>query len=266
MSNLAGKVVLITGASAGIGRELARQLAAKRTRLVLAARRIDRLAEIARQCHEAGAEAIAVPADVTDPAQCERMVQAAIEGFGRLDVLVNNAGRAMWSTFEDLHDLSTIEDVIRLNFFGVVYATKAALPHLQRSRGQIVALSSVSGLTGVPLLSGYSASKHAVNGFCESLRVELRHANVGVTVVAPDFVQSEILERASGPSGDAVGVSPLDQNPLMSTERCARRIVRAIERRERLVLMSLRSKALRWGKLLCPGLVDFLVARAVDFK
>ena len=140
--------------------------------------------------------------------------------FGRLDVLVNNAGRAMWARFDQLADVSVIEEIMRVNFLGSVYSTHAALEPLKKTRGLIVAMASVSGLTGVPLLSGYSASKHAIIGFFESLRIELAESGVGVTIVAPDFVQSEILERAAGETGQPLAYSPLDQAKLMTAEAC----------------------------------------------
>ncbi len=173
--------------------------------------------------------------------QCAALIEAAIARFGRLDVLVNNAGRAMWARFDQLADASVIEDLMRVNFLGGVYCTHAVLEHLKQSRGLIVALASISGLTGVPLLSGYAASKHAIIGFFESLRIELAESGVGVTIAAPDFVQSEILERATGKDGLPLDHSPLEQSKLMTAEACARRIVRAMAGRRRLVFTSQRS-------------------------
>jgi short-subunit dehydrogenase len=263
VKSFAQQSILITGASSGIGRALALALAADRPRLTLAARNPERLAAVADECQKLGAETLAVPADVTDEAQCRGLVERAVGRFGGLDVLVNNAGQAMWSRFESLEDLRPLEAVMRLNYLGSVYCTYHALAHLRRSRGRLVAMSSVSGLTGVPLLSGYAASKHAVIGFFESLRIELAQSGVSVTILAPDFVQSEIFDRALDPQGRPLGHSPLDQNKLMTADRCAARIKKAIARRERLVVMSGRAKNMRWGKLLMPWLVDRMVSAAV---
>jgi len=187
------RVVIITGASSGIGRALALELAMQKTQLVLAARDRARLDEVAAACKAHGAETLVVPTDVTVEYQCRQLVEQTVARFGRLDILVNNAGRAMWARFDQLDDLTTIEDVMRLNFMGGVYCTRHALPHLKSTRGMIVALASISGLIGVPMLTGYSASKHAMIGFYESLRMELEASGVSVTIIAPDYVQSEIL-------------------------------------------------------------------------
>lgn len=255
------RVVIITGASSGIGRALALELAPQQTQLVLAARDRARLDEVAAACNARGAETLVAPTDVTVEDQCRQLVEQAVARFGRVDILVNNAGRAMWARFDQLDDLSTIEDVMRLNFMGGVYCTRYALPHLKATRGLIVALASISGLIGVPMLTGYSASKHAMIGFYESLRMELQASGVGVTIVAPDYVQSEILERALDRHGQPLERSPLDQKAMPTAEACARRIVKAINRRERLVLTSFRSGAARWGYLLAPKLVDWITAR-----
>ena len=263
MAKFSDQVIVITGASTGIGRALAVELALQRPRLVLAARDVKRLEEAAGECKQLGADVLVVPTDVTDAEQCRALVARTIERYGRLDVLVNNAGRAMWARFDELQDLAVIEDVMRLNYLGSVYCTHHALPHLKQSRGQIVALASVSGLVGAPMLSGYAASKHAVIGFYESLRIELRETGVCVTIIAPDFVQSEILSRAVDAEGKPIDTSPLDQRKMLTAEACARRIVKAMTRRERLVLTSARSAWARWGQLLAPKLVDRISAAAV---
>jgi short-subunit dehydrogenase len=259
----ASQTIVVTGASAGIGRALALALSPEKPRLVLAARNVERLSAVAAECQALGAETLVVPTDVTDSAQCRAMAEQTIGRFGSLDVLVNNAGGAMWSRFDELADTGPLENVMRLNYLGSVYATFHALPHLRRAKGRLVALASIAGMTGVPMLSGYVASKHAVIGFFESLRIELAEAGVSVTIVAPDWVQSEILDRSLDAQGRPLGHSPLDQNAMMNTDRCAQRIKRAMARRERLVLMSGRAKSLRWGKILMPGLVDRITAASL---
>jgi len=256
------QVVVITGASSGIGRALAVELATRGNRLVLAARDVDRLSEVAGLCQQHGAETLVVPTDVTRQDQCQRLIEEAAGRFDRIDVLVNNAGRAMWSRFDLLDDLRVIEEIMQLNFMGGVYCTRHALPHLERSRGLIVAMASLSGLIGVPMLTGYAASKHAMIGFYESLRIEMATRGVGVTIVAPDYVQSEVLERAMDRHGQSLGHSPLDQKKMPTAQACARRVVRAMARRERLVLTSFRSGAARWGQLLAPKLVDWFTSSA----
>ncbi len=264
MAPFAEQVIVITGASSGIGRALALELAPQRPRLVLAARDTGRLEQTAADCRRLGAETEVVPTDVTDPDQCRALVDRAAERFGRLDVLVNNAGRAMWARFDELTDLSVLDDLMRVNYLGSVYCTHHALPLLKQSRGLVVAMASISGLIGAPLLTGYAASKHAIVGFFESLRIELAGSGVDVTIIAPDFVQSEILHRATGADGRPLAANPLAEQKLLSAEKCARRIVRGMGRRKRLVLTSERSAWARWGMLLAPWLVDRIAAAAVS--
>jgi short-subunit dehydrogenase len=262
MATYTGKTIVVTGASSGIGRALCLALAPHRPHLVLSGRDEARLEQAAEACRAAGAEALAVRADVTVPAQCQLLVVRAVERFGGIDVLVNNAGISMIALFEEVQDLSVFESVMRVNYLGAVYATWHALPHLKRSRGQIVAVASLAGLTGVPCRTGYSASKHAMIGFFDSLRIELRGSGVSVTVVAPDFVVSQFQKRAFGPDGKPLGRSPLQEDKIMTAETCATEIVRAMEKRQRLWLGSLRGRMGRWVRLLAPGLIDRIALKA----
>ena len=261
--HFAGKVILVTGASEGIGRALALSLARERPRLVLAARNASRLESLVAECQALGAAAVAVPTDVTDRAACEALVQRAVAQFGQLDVLVANAGATMWGRFDALADLGLFERLMRLNFHSNVWLTAAALPHLARTHGLIVAVASVAGLTGVPERTAYAASKHALVGFCESLRIEIAPGGVDVTIVAPDFVLSEIHKRATGPDGRPLGSRPLQVQRVMTAEECALRMHRAMARRDRLLITSVRGRAGRFLKLVAPRLVDGIVRRAI---
>jgi short-subunit dehydrogenase len=263
MAVYGGKVVVVTGASQGIGKALSLELAAQRPRLVLAARDEGALEEVAAAGRARGAEALVVRTDVADEGSCRALVGRTIEGFGGIDVLVNNAGMGMLARFEDVTDLSLYERLMRVNYLGSVYPTFYALPHLKRSRGQVVAVSSLAGLAGVPMRTAYAATKHAQVGFFDSLRVELMGTGVSVTVVAPYFVQSEIRRRSPGPDGRTVEASPVKEGEIMSAEECARRIVRAMEKRQRMLVMTLKGKLGRWVKLVAPGLVDRMAAAAV---
>ena len=263
MAVFAGKVVVVTGASQGIGRALCLELAGQRPRLVLAARDATALEAVAAECRARGAEALVVPTDVGDEAACRALVERAVARFGGVDVLVNNAGMGMLARFEDVTDLSLYERLMRVNYLGSVYPTFYALPHLKRSCGQLVAVSSLAGLNGVPLRTAYAATKHAQMGFFDSLRIELQDSGVCVTVIAPYFVQSEIRKRSPGPDGRTVETSPVKEAEIMSAEECARLMVRAMERRQRMLVMSLKGKLGRWAKLMAPGLVDRMAAEAV---
>src|SRR5690348_15948381 len=203
--------ILLTGASEGIGRALALELAKDGACLTLVARNEARLTELAAEVEALGGRACLVVADVTAAESAPRMVEAAIEAFGALDFLVLNAGSSMWAPFDSLEDpVAASHELMELNFFACVRITEAALPHLKRSKGLIVPMASVAGFTGVPTRTLYSASKHALVGFFESLRVELRESGVDITLIAPDFVVTELHARAMGADGTALGHGKLD--------------------------------------------------------
>ncbi len=256
-------VVVLTGASSGIGREMALQLADRGARLALAARGAGRLEKVAAACRERGGEALSVPTDVGDRAACSVLIDAAVERWGRLDVLIANAGISMWARFDELEDPGIFEEILRVNFLGAVWCTHSALPHLKEARGRLVGVSSLTGKTGVPTRSGYAASKHAMAGFFDTLRIELLDSGVTVTMAYPDFVATEIRERAYGPDGRPLGTSPVQEGRVMSAELCARRILRAAERREREIVMSARGRLGLWLKLLAPGVVDRIAQAAI---
>jgi short-subunit dehydrogenase len=258
------KVVVITGASKGIGAELARQLAAKGARLVLAARGAQELEDVAQQCRERGASVIAVEADVAVEGDCQAIMSGAALAFGGIDVLVNNAGITMWARFEDIGDLSILERIMRVNYMGSVYCTRHALPYLRASKGVLAGISSLAGRTGVPTRTGYSASKHAMAGFFDSLRIELAGSGVAVTMIYPGFVATGIRENATGPDGRPILVSPMREGEVMGVEECARLIVEALEERRREVVMTARGKIGLWLKLLAPSLVDRIARRAIE--
>lgn len=257
-------VVAITGASKGIGAELARQLAAKGAKLVLAARNAAELEAVAEQCRKLGAAVVTVRADVAVEHDCQAIIAGAVLAFGRLDTLVNNAGATMWARFEEIEDVSVLERIMRVNYMGAVHCTRHALPYLRESRGRIVGISSLAGRTGVPTRTGYAASKHAMTGFFDSLRIELAGSGVSVTMIYPGFVATGIRENATGPDGKPIMVSPVQEGAVMKVEDCVRRIVRAIERRERDVVMTARGKLGLWLKLVAPGLVDRIARRAIE--
>lgn len=255
--------VVLTGASSGIGRELAVQLAEQGALLTLAARRADLLADAAAECRRRGGHAAVQATDVTREEECKALVERAVEEYGRIDTLIVNAGRTMWSLFADLKTLAPFEEIMRVNYFGSVYCTYYALPHLLASRGRIVAVSSLTGKTGVPTRSGYAASKHAINGFFDTLRIELGGSGVSVTVACPDFVATETRQRAFGGDGEPLGESPVEEGKVMSAEECARRIVAGAAKRRRELIMSARGKLGMWLKLVAPGLIDRIARRAI---
>jgi len=258
-----GRTIVVTGASVGIGRALCRLLAPQRPRLVLASRDEAKLEETAAECRALGAETLVAPTDVGVEAQCRALVERAVGQFGGLDVLVNNAGLSMWARFDELTDLSIYERIMRINYLGCVWLTHAALPHLKRSRGQVVVIGSLLGITGAPTRTGYSASKHALMGFYDSLRIELMGTGVGITMVLPDFVVSEIHKRSEGADGKPLGDTPMQESKIMTTEACAEMILRGMRKRQRLVVGSLRGKLGRFVRIFAPGVIDRVALRAI---
>lgn len=259
-----GRSILLTGASEGIGRALALELGKAGAHLTLVARNEARLNELAAEVRSLGGQARVLVADVTVAEDATRMVDAALAAYGSLCILILNAGGSMWAAFDSLEDPSAAaRGLMELNFFSCVRITQAALPHLKRSKGLIVPVASVAGFTGVPTRTLYSASKHAVVGFFESLRVELRGTGVDITLIAPDFVVTELHARALGPDGQPIGHGKLDPRKVMTAEACARLIAAAMKKRQRLLITSARGRLGRWLKLLAPGLVDRIASRAV---
>jgi short-subunit dehydrogenase len=264
MSNpLDGQRALITGASSGIGEELAVALAARGVRSALVGRRASELERVAARCQAAGAASIVIPGDVSEPELAKEAVARTVESLGGLDLLVNNAGISMWARFDEIEDLALFERLMRVNFFGAVYFTHAALPHVRASRGQLVAVSSLTGITGVPTRTAYAASKHAMQGFFDSLRVELRETGVNVLVVSPGFVDTPIREKILGADGREEGYRGRATETPMPLDVAVAQIVRAIERRDRELVMTSKARIARLVRLLAPSLVDSLAARAV---
>lgn len=258
-----GRVILLTGASSGIGRELARQLAGERPRLVLASRDTAELERVAQSCRTAGANCLVVPTDVAEPEACRRLVERAEEAYGAIDMLLLSAGQDMWTRLDELADLSVIERIMRVNYLGCAWITAHALAHLKARRGRIVVVSSLTGLTGVPTRTAYAASKHALHGFFDSLRIELRGSGVSVTLACPDFVLSEMHRRALGPDGRPLGASPLQERKIMSAETAARLVLRGARRRQRLTLLTWRGRLGLPFRYWFPALFDRIAERSI---
>ncbi len=260
--------LIITGASDGIGAEMARQLAAahgKEAKLVLAARDEVRLEAVAVQCRSAGASVLVVKTDVSQETQCRALVDAAVAKFGGIDALVNNAGVSAQALFSEVKadDLHWYEDLMRINLWGSVWCTHAALPHIRARQGRIVAVSSLAGLVGVPGRTAYSATKFAMTGFFEALRAELKVSGVSVTTAYPGVVATNIRYRGLNAQGVAAGKSGLKEDDAMTVEECARLIIQGMDRREREVVMTAKGKLGRFLKLLAPGLVEKMALAAL---
>lgn len=265
------KTFVITGASDGIGAEMARQIAQAHgadAAIVLAARNRDKLETVAAQCREYRASIQVVPTNVSDEAQCRALIDQAAKDCGRIDVLINNAGVSAQALFEDVkaQDLHWYEQLMKVNLWGSVWCTHAALPHLKASRGRIVAVSSLAGLMGVPGRTAYSATKFAMTGFFEALRAELRDSGVSVTTAYPGVVATRIRYHGLNARGEAAGVSGLKEDDAMSTAECARRIIEGTNARRREVVMTAHGKVGRFVKLLAPGWVEKMALAALKVE
>ena len=260
------KVIIITGSSDGIGAELARQLAKSHgsgLALVLAARNEAMLEAVASECRLHGSATLVVKTDVSDQAQCRNLIASTVAQFGRIDALINNAGKSAQALFEEVADLAWYEELMRINLWGSVWCTHAALPQLKATRGSIVAVSSLAGLIGVPGRTAYCASKFAMHGFFEALRAELKEAGVAVTLAYPGVVATGIRHRGYNAAGLPAGSSGLKEDQAMSVERCASLIIHGMEHRQREVVMSAKGKLGRWLKLLAPSLVEKMALAAL---
>jgi short-subunit dehydrogenase len=258
------QVVIVTGASSGIGKALSLLLANEGAFLSLAARSADRLERLVDECHELGGAAIAVPTDVENPIQCQSLIEKTFRQFGRIDMLVNNAGVSLVSKFGELPNLELFQRVIGVNFSGVVQCIYYALPYLKDTCGRIVNVASLGGKIAIPYNTSYIASKFAVSGFSDSLRMELQKDQVSVTVIYPYWVVTEFHERVLDKNGKARGREgrAIYTAQMMTAERCANIIVRAAKQRKREVVMRPGTIA-SWLKLIAPGLLDKITVEKI---
>ncbi|MDD5695220.1 MAG: SDR family oxidoreductase [Bacteroidales bacterium] len=252
------KVIIITGASSGIGLALADELADRGAMLALGARNRVKLEEMVETYTRRGVRAIAVPTDVSSEEDCRSLVQQTVDAFGRVDVLINNAGISMRALFEDT-ELTVLHKLMDVNFWGTVYCTKYALPYLLQTRGSVVGVISIAGYIGLPGRTGYSASKFAIRGFLDTLRTENRKKGLHVLVAAPGFTGTNIRNLSLTADGTPQGKTPRDEGKMMTAREVARRIVRAIEKRKRsLILTFVEGKFTVFLNKWFPSLVDRL--------
>ncbi len=262
-------VSIITGASSGIGEALAYELAGQGAYLALGARRIDQLETVAAKCRTLGGKAIAVACDVSQQADCERLVGQTVAEYGRVDTLVNNAGITMWSRFASLKDPALIDQIMQVNFLGAVYCTYYALPHLKQSRGHIANISSMADKIITPGSTGYVASKHAMESFYESLRAEIADDGVTITMFYLGFIDTGFAGRMLDAEGKASGgisqqlagtkqMSPADSARLIATATLARR------RTVYTPVSGLPGWLFPWLKLLAPRWLERIGKRFMD--
>lgn len=251
-------MVIITGGSSGIGKALANEFGSNGFRIVITGRNKSELDNAVEELKAKGISVIGFQADVSREEDNKQMTEAALNAFGRIDILINNAGISMRALFEDV-DLAVVKKVMDINFYGVLYATKYCLPEIKKNKGSIVGISSIAGYRGLPARTGYSASKFALNGFLEVLRTELLKTGVHVLTASPGFTSSNIRKRSLTSDGSSQGESPRDEGKMMSAEECARHIYKAVMKRKRSIILTTQGKLAVFLNKWLPSLADKMV-------
>lgn len=253
-----GKVVIVTGASSGIGRALALEFAEQGAITILAARNVYKLRKLEQEIEQKGGICLSVVVDVRKKEDCEHLISKTVENFGKIDILINNAGISMRAMFADL-DLKVLEELMQTNFWGAVYCTKAAMPYLLKSKGSVIGISSITGLTPLPGRTGYAASKHAMDGFFNTLRVENLKKGLHVMLVHPGFTESNVRKAALNAKGEPQGETPRKEEKMMTAEKLAKIVTKATKKRKSNLVLTLEGKAAVWMYRHFPKLSDKLV-------
>lgn len=256
------KVAVITGGSSGIGKALAAVLGKAGAKVVITGRKVQSLEETTQYLEAQNIEVLALQGDVSKEEDCKKLVTQTVEKFGAIDILVNNAGISMHALFEDC-DIEVIRKVMEINFFGMVYTTKYALPHILKAQGTIIGVSSIAGYRGLPVRIGYSASKFAMNGFLEALRTELLYKGVNVMIVAPGFTESNIRKVALSKDGQSLGESFRNEQKMMTSEEVAERILKAIRKRKRSLILTRQGKLTVFMNKWLPKMMDKMVFKTL---
>ncbi len=252
------KVVIITGSSSGIGRALAFEFGEKGAKIVVASRNMGLLDEVVAGLKQKNIDAIAVQTDVSKEDDCKNLIAKTVAKYGKIDILINNAGISQRALFEDMQ-LDVMRKVMDINFYGTVYCTKYALPYLLQTKGSVVGVISIAGYMGLPARTAYGASKYAMRGFLNTLRVENMRKGLHVLVVAPGFTESNIRKVALKADGSMQGETPRAEDKMMSSEAVARKIYKGVVRRKRnMILTLIEGKLSVLLSFIAPSLLDKL--------
>lgn len=256
MSFFKDKVVVVTGGSGGIGKALIDMLIPLGAKISTCGRNHDKIYQL--QMRYAGTLLHAVACDVSKEQDCKRFIESTIKIFGGIDILINNAGISMRALVKDV-DMEVMRNVMDVNFYGAVYCSALALPSITERKGTIVGISSIAGYRGLPGRSAYSASKFALQGWLEALRIEMLDQHVNVMWVSPNFVSSNIRNTALDHQGLPQKINPMDESKMMSAEECAHHILNAIEKRKRSLILTFTGKRTVLLNKLFPSWTDKLV-------
>ncbi len=253
------KVVIVTGASSGIGAALSEMYVKRGYHVVMAARNLEKLQAIAEKLENEKGSVFPVKTDVSKEVDCKDLIDKTIEKYGRIDILINNAGISMRAMFKDL-DLDVIRQLMDVNFWGTVYCTKYALPYVLEQKGSIVGVISIVGHVGLPARTGYASSKFAIRGFLDTLRIEHLKDGLHVLVAAPGFTESNIRNTALTATGKQQGKTPRDEGGMMTSEEVAQKIVEAVDKRKRsLILTFMEGKLTVFLNKFFPKMMDKLI-------
>jgi short-subunit dehydrogenase len=250
------KVVIVTGASSGIGLSIASEFARSGAKVVLAARRRELLQSNVDSLKSAGYEVFAIVADVSIEEDCRNLIDETINKYGQIDILINNAGISMRALFRDV-EISVLKRLFDVNFWGAVHCTKYALPYLISRRGSVVGISSVAGFVGLPGRTGYSASKYALHGFLETLRIENLKTGLHVLILCASFTKSDIRKKALTADGTPQGFTPREEEKMMLPEDVAHAVLRAVKWRRNYVILSLEGKMTALVKRIAPRFLEY---------
>jgi short-subunit dehydrogenase len=250
------KIVIVTGASSGIGEAIAREFALKGSKVVLAARSEDKLTKIVSEIRALNYEASYVLCDVSIEEDCKLLIGKTVEKYGTIDILVNNAGLSMRASFPEV-EIKVLHRLMDVNFWGTVYCTKYALPYLIKQKGSLVGVSSIAGFHGLPGRTGYSASKFAMHGFLETIRIENLKKGLHVMIIAPGFTSTEIRKCALTANGTPQGESPRDERSLKPPEYVAKWVLKGIKKNKRNKILTWEGRFTALFQRILPGLVDW---------
>jgi len=256
------KVVVVTGASSGIGRSLAIYFANEGARVMLGARRESKLIEVVDIIKSFNGKALYCVTDVTQENLCAKLISTTVDSFGRIDILICNAGISMRANFFEV-DISVLHRLMDVNFWGTVYCVKYALPYLLETGGSVVGISSIAGIHGLPGRTGYSASKFAITGFLETVRVENLKNKLHVMIAIPGFTSSNIRYAALTADGSQQGTTPRNEGKMMSADKAAKHIANGIKRKKHYLILNVEGKAILFVKKITTTVLDRSFYRAM---
>lgn len=251
------KVVIITGASSGIGMATAKEFAKRGAKVVMAARSENIIKELESELKKKGFEAYAVKTDVSVEEDCRNLIEKTVEKYGKINILINNAGISMRALFANV-EISVLKKLMDVNFWGTVYCSKYALPYLLQSRGALVGVSSIAGIQGLPGRTGYSASKFALHGLLETIRIENLRKGLHVMILTAGFTKTDIRKKALKANGEQQGITPRNEDKHMKPERVARAIIRALRKRKRHKILTVEGQLLAVFQRIIPTLCDLV--------